>query len=227
MKRKLTPRVLLAAVAGGVLVYALVFWFVLVSPKRAEAASLKEDVAALQATVAAARLAATPRSNEDTRPIAVADIFRLAKAMPSAPDMPGILLELSRIAEETGVEFQSVTPLASTVAGDFQDRADHARLRRRPSSQTSSSGCGRWSASARASSAPPAGSLRSSRSRFPSPRRDSPSSRRRSPSSRTSTGTTSRPAPARPAATTPAADPNTATPAPAPAAEPTGAEASP
>ena len=120
MKRKLSPRALFAAVIGGVLVYALVFWFVLVSPKRAEAASLKEEVAALQVTVAAARLAATPRSNEDTRPIAVADIFRLAKAMPSAPDMPGILLELSRIAEETGVEFQSVTPLASAVVGDFQ-----------------------------------------------------------------------------------------------------------
>ena len=67
-----------------------------------------------------ARIAATPRSNEDTKPIAVADIFRLAKAMPSVPDMPGILLELDRIAEETGVEFQSVTPLASAVVGDFQ-----------------------------------------------------------------------------------------------------------
>ncbi len=120
MKRKLSPRALFAAVIGGVLVYALVFWFVLVSPKRAEASALTDEVAALEVTVATARAAASPRSNEDTRPIAVADIFRLAKAMPSVPDMPGILLELDRIAEETGVEFQSVTPAASAVVGDFQ-----------------------------------------------------------------------------------------------------------
>ena len=62
-----------------------------------------------------------PQNNEDTRPIEVADIFRLAKAMPSGPDMPGILLELSRIAEETGIEFQSVTPAASEVVGGFQN----------------------------------------------------------------------------------------------------------
>jgi hypothetical protein len=120
VKRKLSPRALFIAVIGGVLVYALVFWFVLVSPKRAEASALKAEVAALEITVANARIAAAPRSNQDTAPIAVADIFRLAKAMPSVPDMPGILLELDRIAEETGVEFQSVTPAASVVVGDFQ-----------------------------------------------------------------------------------------------------------
>ena len=120
MKRKLSPRILFGAVIGGVLVYALVFWFLLVSPKRAEATALKTEVAALEVTVANARIAATPRPNEDTKPIAVADIFRLAKAMPSAPDMAGILLELDRIAEETGVRFESVTPLASAVVGDYQ-----------------------------------------------------------------------------------------------------------
>ena len=120
MKRKLSPRALFGVVIGGVLVYALVFWFVLVSPKRAEASELKVEVAALEITVANARVAATPRANEDTKPIAVADIFRLAKAMPSVPDMPGILLELDRIAEDTGIKFQSVTPLASAVVGDFQ-----------------------------------------------------------------------------------------------------------
>ena len=120
MKRKLSPRALFVAVIGGVLVYALVFWFLMVSPKRAEATELKAEVAALEITVNEARIAAMPRSNEDTKPIAVADIFRLAKAMPAVPDMPGILLELDRIAEETGVQFQSVAPVASSVVGDYQ-----------------------------------------------------------------------------------------------------------
>ena len=120
MKRNLSPRALFIAVIAGVLVYALVFWFVLVGPKRAEASALKAEVAALDITVANARIAATPQANEDSKPIAVADIFRLAKAMPAVPDMPGILLELDRIAEDTGIEFQSVTPLASEIVGDFQ-----------------------------------------------------------------------------------------------------------
>ena len=40
--------------------------------------------------------------------------------MPAVPDMPGILLELARIADETGIEFQSISPEASTVEGDYQ-----------------------------------------------------------------------------------------------------------
>ena len=42
MKKKLSPTALFAVVIGGVLVYALVFWFLLVSPKRAEASALKD-----------------------------------------------------------------------------------------------------------------------------------------------------------------------------------------
>ncbi len=40
--------------------------------------------------------------------------------MPAVPDMPGVLLELARIAEETGIEFQSISPQSSTVEGDYQ-----------------------------------------------------------------------------------------------------------
>ena len=58
MKRNLSPRALFIAVICGVLVYALVFWFVLVGPKRAEASALKAEVAALDITVANARIAA-------------------------------------------------------------------------------------------------------------------------------------------------------------------------
>ncbi len=118
MKRKLSPRVLFGLVGGLLLVYAVFGWFVLVSPKRSEAAALKQEVAVAEQRVAAARAAAARR--DDTEPLAVADIFRLATAMPGTPDMPGILLELSRLAEETGIEFQSIAPQESTAAGDFQ-----------------------------------------------------------------------------------------------------------
>jgi hypothetical protein len=118
VKRKLSARALYVLVAAGLIVYTLGFWFMLVAPKRALAGELKAEVAATELAVSAARAAAT--APPDTQPIAVADIFRLAKAMPAVPDMPGILLELARIADETGIEFQSISPQASTIEGDYQ-----------------------------------------------------------------------------------------------------------
>jgi Tfp pilus assembly protein PilO len=229
VKQKLSPRVLFAVVIGGVLVYALVFWFLLVSPKRAEASALKAEVAALEVTVANARIAAAPRSSQDTAPIAVADIFRLAKAMPSVPDMPGVLLELDRIAEETGVEFQSVTPLPSVVVGDFQtvpitlafdgnfyELSDFLfRLRTLVGVR--------------------AGELRAAGRLFAVESISFAESSKGFPDLGATLSVVayvygtevSASAGAPPEATTPAADPNAATPAPTPAAAPTGAEASP
>jgi type IV pilus assembly protein PilO len=118
VKRRLSPRALYAVAGGILLVYALFGWFVLVGPKRSEAARLQEELVTTEAAVAAARVAATRKN--DAQPIAVADIFRVAKAMPSVPDMPGILLELARLAEESGIEFKSITPQVATAEGAFQ-----------------------------------------------------------------------------------------------------------
>ncbi|HUP31444.1 MAG TPA: type 4a pilus biogenesis protein PilO [Gaiellaceae bacterium] len=118
MKLKLDARTLGLLAALFVLAYAGAGYFMLVSPKKAEAARLDDEIAATNVELMAARAATD--AQEDTQPIAVADIFRLATAMPSAPDMPGILLELSRIAEETGVRFKSITPQSSSPLGEFQ-----------------------------------------------------------------------------------------------------------
>ena len=40
----------------------------------------------------------------------VADVLRLAKAMPSSADQPGLVLELDRLARSTGVTLGSITP---------------------------------------------------------------------------------------------------------------------
>jgi hypothetical protein len=121
VKRKLSGRALYGVLIGALLLYAAVFWFVLVAPKRSEAGALKEEVAATQVTVDAARAAALAAANtDDAQPIAVADIFRLATAMPPVPDMAGILLELARVAEETGIEFESITPGEALVTGAYQ-----------------------------------------------------------------------------------------------------------
>lgn len=118
MKRKLSPRALYGVVGGALLVYALFGWVVLVGPKRAAAASLKEEVAVAEQSLSALRRAAV--AQPDAQPIRVADIYRLSTAMPSSPDMPGILLELSRIAGESGIQFNSITPQPSVATGSYQ-----------------------------------------------------------------------------------------------------------
>ena len=118
MKLKLNARTLGLVAGLCLLLYGGVGYMLLVSPKKGEAARLDEEIAATNVELMAARAATD--AQEDTQPIAVADIFRLATAMPSAPDMPGILLELSRIAEETGVRFKSITPQSSAALGEFQ-----------------------------------------------------------------------------------------------------------
>jgi Pilus assembly protein, PilO len=108
VKLRMTNRTLGVAVGLLVLLYAAGGYFLLVSPKKSEASRLDGEIAATQVELSAARAAVAVQ--DDTQPIAVADVFRLGTAMPGTADMPGILLELSRIAEETGIRFKSITP---------------------------------------------------------------------------------------------------------------------
>jgi hypothetical protein len=118
VKRRLDTRTLGVIVALVIVVYGALGYFMIVSPKKGEAVRLDEEIAATQVELQSA-LAATA-AQDDTQPIAVADIFRLATAMPSTPDMPGILLELSRIADETGIRFKSITPQSGLPVGAYQ-----------------------------------------------------------------------------------------------------------
>ena len=79
----------------------------------------------MQSEIAAAQSAQSPAH---TPAIRVADLFRLSRAMPSSVDIPGVMLQLSHVAAETGVSF----------------RVDHAarsgRLRRLRAGRRSTSG---------------------------------------------------------------------------------------
>lgn len=116
--RRLPPKALAGIVAAVVIVYALAGWFLLVSPKRSQASQLEAEIADVQGQLVQARAAVRPGAKPPR--IDVANIFRLSKAMPAATDMPGILLELSRVAEETGIEFESIAPQPATPAAGYQ-----------------------------------------------------------------------------------------------------------
>ena len=106
----------IAAVAGGLLAFAVLGYLLVISPQKSKAAKLTTEIAAaqtqLQTTIAASHV--TPQV--DPR---VDQLFRLTKAMPSSADMPGILLQLSRVADDTGISFDSITPAAPSSAGSF------------------------------------------------------------------------------------------------------------
>lgn len=103
----LSPRALIALAAGAVLVYSLAVWFLILAPKRSEATSLGAEVAAAEIRLAQAQATAN-RPQRDGAP--VSDVFRLAKAMPSSTDQPGLVLELDRLARSSGVTLGSITP---------------------------------------------------------------------------------------------------------------------
>jgi hypothetical protein len=107
MRRPPSPA-LIAGIVVGLLVYGLAGFFLLISPQRGKAADLKRETAATEQQIAQYRaLTAQARS---TPPIRVAELFRLTKAMPDEVDMAGVLLELSRVARESGIDFDSITP---------------------------------------------------------------------------------------------------------------------
>jgi Tfp pilus assembly protein PilO len=107
----------IAGIVVGLLLYAVAGYFVLISPQRGKAASLKKETAATQQQIDQYRtLAAQAKA---TPPIRVAELFRLTKAMPDAIDMPGVLLELSRVARESGIEFDSISPQGPSIASGY------------------------------------------------------------------------------------------------------------
>ncbi|MGH3066288.1 MAG: type 4a pilus biogenesis protein PilO [Gaiellaceae bacterium] len=103
----LSPRVQIALVAGAVLLYTLVVWFLVVSPKRGDAAKLSAEIAAAELRLVQAQATA---NRPQRGGVAVADVFRLAKAMPASADQPGLVLELDRLARSSEVTLGSITP---------------------------------------------------------------------------------------------------------------------
>jgi type IV pilus assembly protein PilO len=116
-RKPLPPAALIGVIVGAVLVLGLAGWFLLVRPQGAKAEDLKRQATDVQQKldayhqqVAAARSA--PK-------IEVADVYRLAKAMPTKTDMPDLLLELSQLARDTGIRFDSISPQPAAAVGSY------------------------------------------------------------------------------------------------------------
>jgi type IV pilus assembly PilO-like protein len=116
-RKPISQNALLGAIVGGVLVLGLAAWFLVVHPQGGKLTNLKrhatdvqEKIDAYHQQVVAAR--STPK-------IEVADVYRLAKAMPNKSDMPDLVLELSGLARDTGIRFDSISPQPIAAVGSY------------------------------------------------------------------------------------------------------------
>jgi Tfp pilus assembly protein PilO len=114
---KQRTEVKVALVALGVLLGLVAGWFLVVAPKRHDAAGLKQQIADTRDQISVAQGVRTPTAPP---PIRVADLFKLSRAMPNTVDIPGVILQLSGVAAETGVKFESITPHDPVSFGAYQ-----------------------------------------------------------------------------------------------------------
>ncbi len=104
--KKLQPQVLIIGglVAAGLLIL-VGGYLLLVSPESSKVSGLSNQLDDAQTQVIVAEGA-----QAKPVPFRASDLFRLARAMPSGTDMPGILLELSHVARQSSVTVTSVHP---------------------------------------------------------------------------------------------------------------------
>jgi type IV pilus assembly protein PilO len=116
-KKPMNPTVVIVLVILGVVVLGVAGYFGLIPPEGAKVKRIKADEQAAQAAIDdynhKVQLA---RSAPKIR---IADVYRLAKAMPSETDMPDLVLELSQLARDSGIRFDSISPQPAVPIGSY------------------------------------------------------------------------------------------------------------
>ena len=107
-----------ALAALAIVALAAAGWFLLVRPKRAEAAQTAVRIADVRKEIADRRAASTARQARVA--VKTADLFKLAKVMPAEEDMAATLLELNQVASDAGIVFESITPAVPVGADGYR-----------------------------------------------------------------------------------------------------------
>lgn len=138
LKKPLPKWAPVAGIVAAALLVGLGGWKFVVAPQNTKAASLQQQTAGVQQQIAqnlSAAAAARNTASAQAQPIKIADLYKLAKAMPSDQDIPDLLIELSRVTQEAGVEVTTLSPstdsttantvpISLNVSGDFYSITD-------------------------------------------------------------------------------------------------------
>jgi Tfp pilus assembly protein PilO len=106
-----------ALICAGLLLVAVLGYFVLVSPKRSTAQKLSAEKAQVEKQIARNRASALASNLPAIRS---ADVFRLTKAIPDNADMPDLILELNQLAVAAGISFDEIAPQPSTSDNAYE-----------------------------------------------------------------------------------------------------------
>lgn len=111
-RQPLSKGVKIGLIVGGDVLLLLMGWFLLISPQRATAKSIAASVAATQLQIQEAKKPVVqPSPSAVAQPeIKTANLYNIAKAMPSTLDTPNLLLELDQVAREAGVTLSTIQP---------------------------------------------------------------------------------------------------------------------
>ncbi len=124
----LSARAQVALVATALLLVVVIGYFAVIAPKRSTASDLKQQTAAVQAQIDRNRSTAFTQALPAVR---AANVFSLAKAMPSQLETPDVILQLNQLAEDSGITFDQIQPsgnasAASAVTGSTDPYAAEA-----------------------------------------------------------------------------------------------------
>lgn len=119
----MTHRVRLVLMGVAILLFAVVIWFLVLSPIRGNIATTEQDIQEEQSKVLAANTKL--RLAEDTRAEGKRNQMRLlelAKMVPMTEELPSLLLQIQDLADQSGIEFIQVTPgtVIASETGPFQ-----------------------------------------------------------------------------------------------------------
>jgi type IV pilus assembly protein PilO len=119
-QRKPTPKaVVLALIVVGSLIFAFLGYTILVKPQKKKVVEINAQIAEKQATLDQYRAEAAAAKALVAPKIRVADVYRLARAMPATEDMPDILIELDDVAKSAGIQLDSISPGGPTPGNGF------------------------------------------------------------------------------------------------------------
>ena len=136
---KLSRKGAVALIIAGDLLLLTIGWFMVIAPERSTAASIARATAVTAAQLVEAAKPVRPAHTAVPRQpeIKTADIYSLAKAMPSTLDVPTLLLELDQVGRAAGVTLSTISPgtvtplstystfpISLTVTGDFYSLTD-------------------------------------------------------------------------------------------------------
>jgi Pilus assembly protein, PilO len=118
MTAKLVQNKVTVAAGAAVVLLGLLAYLAVVGPKRSRVGELEDRIADVRLELAQARVDAA--RTKEAPPVPAGKLSRLTEAMPSQTDMPGLLLELARVAHEAGISFDSITPAEPVAGTGFQ-----------------------------------------------------------------------------------------------------------